>query len=84
MSDLEYVVADGVALARGAIDTPMFPEFLGPGTDETTRAALYDDVIPLGRIADPEEIANAALFLASTDASFVTGHVLTVDGGRAV
>ena len=36
---------------------------------------------PLGRIAQPEEIANAALFLASNEASFVTGSVLVVDGG---
>jgi NAD(P)-dependent dehydrogenase (short-subunit alcohol dehydrogenase family) len=37
--------------------------------------------IPLGRFAKPEDIASAALYLASDQAAFVTGHVLVVDGG---
>ena len=40
------------------------------------------EVIPLGRLGDPAEAAEAALFLASPSASFVTGQILTVDGGR--
>jgi NAD(P)-dependent dehydrogenase (short-subunit alcohol dehydrogenase family) len=41
----------------------------------------YRDAHVLGRFGTPEEIASAALFLASGDASFVTGHALVVDGG---
>lgn len=49
--------------------------------DEMLRAA--EQSIPLGRLADPTEIASAALFLASSDSSFVTGIELFVDGGSA-
>ena len=37
--------------------------------------------IPMKRVAEPEEVARVALFLASTDASFITGHALAVEGG---
>ena len=40
------------------------------------------DYIPMGRFGKPEEIASAVLFLASSDSSFVTGHLLLVDGGH--
>jgi 3-oxoacyl-[acyl-carrier protein] reductase len=48
--------------------------------DDATRAAYYS-VLPIERYASPSEIANAALFLASQEASFVIGHILNVDGG---
>jgi NAD(P)-dependent dehydrogenase (short-subunit alcohol dehydrogenase family) len=48
--------------------------------DEATRAA-YHAVLPMKRYASPSEIASAALFLASTESSFVSGHILNVDGG---
>jgi len=42
------------------------------------------DSIPLGRMAEPEEVAYAALFLASDLANMITGHILTVDGGWTI
>jgi 3-oxoacyl-[acyl-carrier protein] reductase len=63
---------------------------ISPGPTETdqvrqchnaaTRAAYYDR-LPMRRYAQPHETAQAALFLASDEASFVSGHILNVDGG---
>jgi 3-oxoacyl-[acyl-carrier protein] reductase len=69
------------AIAPVATDTPLLPSFLGtaPGQREKFIAT-----VPLGRLAQPQDIANAALFLASADADFVTGNIVEVDGGRCV
>jgi 3-oxoacyl-[acyl-carrier protein] reductase len=71
------------AIAPVAGDTPMLAEFLGGAmTDEAY--AKFRATVPLGRLSTPEDIANAALYLASDEAEFITGVCLEVDGGRCV
>ena len=66
------------AIAPGLIDTEMNKTL----TDEDKSAFINDT--PLSRIGEPQEIAKAALFLASDDASFITGDVLNVSGGYVI
>jgi 3-oxoacyl-[acyl-carrier protein] reductase len=70
------------ALAPVAGDTPLLPAFMGGDTPELR--AKFIASVPLGRLSVPQDIANAALYLASDEASFITGVVLEVDGGRCV
>jgi 3-oxoacyl-[acyl-carrier protein] reductase len=63
-------------------ETPLLATFMGEDTPE--RRAAFTSVIPMGRFSQPRDIANAALYLASDDASFVTGACIEVDGGRCV
>jgi 3-oxoacyl-[acyl-carrier protein] reductase len=63
------------AVAPGFIETAMTSGF----SDDFKQNALK--AIPLGRVGTPEDVANAVAFLASEDASYVTGHVLSVNGG---
>ncbi|MFZ0236575.1 MAG: SDR family oxidoreductase [Xanthobacteraceae bacterium] len=78
------LAADGIrvcAIAPVAAETPLLRHFLGsaPGMREKFIAT-----IPLGRLALPQDIADAALFLASPEAKFITGNIMEVDGGRGV
>ena len=66
------------ALAPGYTDTPLFQA--GKDRDSILLDRLISHV-PMKRLAEPDEIAAAAMFLLSDEASFVTGHILTVDGG---
>lgn len=81
---LAYELAeDGIrvnAVCPVATDTDMLPEFAGAGLSVDAMA----ETIPLGRLAQPEDVASAAAFLASEEASMVTGTVLEVDGGRDI
>ena len=64
-------------------DTGMLGDFMGvPDTPENR--ARFISTIPMGRLSVPSDIANAAVFLASEEASFLTGVELPVDGGRTV
>jgi NAD(P)-dependent dehydrogenase (short-subunit alcohol dehydrogenase family) len=67
------------AVAPGPTDTGMLTRFTG--TPEN-KAALVTTV-PMGRLGLTEELANAIVFIASDEASFITGHILNVDGGKS-
>ena len=67
-------------ICPGFIDTPLLQAVMGREGMAQVREH-YRDLHVLGRFGRPEEIASAAAFLASDDASFVTGHALVVDGG---
>jgi len=70
------------AVCPGPGDTPMLATFVG-GESEAHRAAFLQS-IPLGRLCAPGDVAGAMVFLASDEASFITGAVIEVDGGRCI
>jgi len=77
------------AICPGPIDTPMLRVFVNRPDQKGSEDANVEDLVrkaasltPMGRAARPEEIASAALFLLSDDASYVTGIAMPVDGGQ--
>lgn len=75
---------DGIrvnCLCPGPVDTPFLHASFQRQVDPERARALSLDKIPLGRFGTPQEIAYAALFLASDEASFITGATLVADGG---
>jgi NAD(P)-dependent dehydrogenase (short-subunit alcohol dehydrogenase family) len=68
-------------LSPGAVDTPGLRGLAG--RDSEGLGAMYRDRVPLGRVAEPDDMAGAVSFLASDDSRYVTGVELFVDGGLA-
>jgi len=71
-----------VVIAPVATETPMLSTFMGKKEVDDEGMKRYRATVPLGRLNQPEDIARAALFLASDDASMMTGSPFIVDGGR--
>ena len=67
-----------------AANTPMLTSFTPAAADQNESIKLLKGTVPMGRLAEPEDVAYAALFLASDEASLITGVALRVDGGRGI
>jgi NAD(P)-dependent dehydrogenase (short-subunit alcohol dehydrogenase family) len=66
------------ALCPGPVNTPLLQELFASDPERAARRLVH---VPMGRFAEPEEIANAVLFLASDESSFITANAFLVDGG---
>ncbi|MEO6803308.1 MAG: SDR family oxidoreductase [Granulicella sp.] len=69
------------AICPGTVETPSLQERVSAQGDYDTVRAAFIARQPMGRLGTPEEIANAALYLASDESSFMTGQALVIDGG---
>jgi NAD(P)-dependent dehydrogenase (short-subunit alcohol dehydrogenase family) len=63
------------------VRTPMLERELDASTNRERATRRYHQLMPMGRFGEPEEVANAAVFLASDESTFTTGSMLMVDGG---
>ena len=71
-------------LCPGTVDTPWIARLAGDGADRDARMAAMAGRQIIGRLGTPDEIAAAVAFLASSDASFITGSVIMADGGMTM
>ncbi|MCM8731606.1 SDR family NAD(P)-dependent oxidoreductase [Hephaestia sp. GCM10023244] len=81
------LAGDGVrvnAIAPGVIDTPIFERMEGVDAVAADPRATARQLVPLGRPGQAEDIAHAAIYLASNEANYITGIVLPVDGGLSM
>ncbi len=72
------------SVSPGTIDSPMLHAFLAAQSSPEYYRRAFDEIHPVGRVGTIEEVANVCLFLASDEASFVTGANYQVDGGASV
>ena len=73
-----------VAIAPVATHTPMLPTFMNKVEVDEDGLRQYIATVPLGRLNEPQDLANTAVFLASDDAAMITGTTIEVDGGRCI
>jgi 2-keto-3-deoxy-L-fuconate dehydrogenase len=80
-------ISDGVrcnALCPGTTDTPSLNDRIAATDDPEAMRKAFIARQPMGRLGDPEEIAQAAVFLASEAAAFMTGSIMVMDGGQTL